>query len=93
LPYGCQPPGCKPTEDLPAASVLWYGLASEGVRVRHIIVISAITLSLFAMLWLGVVVFKLSAIETTVASGLTVVLIGLGLLITTGAFRRPPPQE
>jgi hypothetical protein len=45
------------------------------------------------MLWLGVVVFELSAIETTVASGLTVVLVGLGLLITTGAFRRRPPQE
>ena len=91
--YRIRPPGSKPTEVVPATGALWYGLASEGVRVRHIVVISAITLSLFAMLWLGVVVFELSAIETTVASGLTVVLVGLGLLITTGAFRRPPPQE
>lgn len=61
--------------------------------MRHIVVISVITFSLFAMLWLGVVVLGLSAFETTVASGLTVVLIGIGLWITTGGFRRQPPPE
>lgn len=78
---------------MPPTDALWYGLALEGVRVRHIVVISAITFSLFAMLWLGVVVLGLSAFETTVVSGLTVVLIGIGVLFTTGGFRRQRPPE
>lgn len=60
--------------------------------MRHLLVIGLITLSLFVMLWFGVVVAGLSAAETTAASGLTVVLIVVGLLATRRGLRRPPSE-
>lgn len=58
--------------------------------MRHLVVICSITLSLFLMLWFGIVVIGLSAVDTTVASALTVLLIGIGLFVTTRGLRRPP---
>ena len=71
---------------------LWYVLGTRRVQVRHLVVICLVTLSLFLMLWFGIVVADLSAAETTAASGLTVVLIGVGLVATTRGLRRPPQE-
>ena len=72
---------------------LWYVLAVEEDAVRHLMVISLITLGLFGMLWFGIVVLDLSAGDTTIASALTILLVGLGVALTTGAFKRQPPPE
>lgn len=82
----------KRTRALTPAGALWYVLGARRVGVRHLLVICLVTLSLFMMLWFGTVVAGLSAAETTAASGLTVVLIGVGLLATRRGLRRPPSE-
>jgi hypothetical protein len=61
--------------------------------VRHLLTTTVVAVAFVGMLWFGVVVLGLSPGETTVASLLTLSIVGIGLMLTRAGSRNPQDDQ